>query len=167
MGPTRPDEKPGRLENIEFDFAALIAPSSRIAFLDRPRITLDGQREREVMAEDAIGEIGISVSLALDMKQRRCADAEAFGRPKLQGPEGAFPLSRPRPRPGWKLGPRRCRRHRCCRCRPLPLPPPPPPLPPPPLSLLRVDRPEPPEPSIPVLHELLLAEPVERRERLA
>ncbi len=50
IGPTRPDEKPGRLKNIESDFAAIIAPGIRIAFLDRERIKLNGQTIRGELA---------------------------------------------------------------------------------------------------------------------
>jgi hypothetical protein len=42
IGPTRPDELPGRLKNIEADFAALIAPGLPLAFRDRRKVTLSG-----------------------------------------------------------------------------------------------------------------------------
>jgi hypothetical protein len=40
--PSLPNDKPGRLRNIEQDFAAIIVPGLHIAFADRERIRLDG-----------------------------------------------------------------------------------------------------------------------------
>jgi hypothetical protein len=43
IAPTLPDDKPGRLRNIEQDFAAWIAPGLHLAFADRERVHLDGK----------------------------------------------------------------------------------------------------------------------------
>jgi hypothetical protein len=43
ISPTLPGDKPGRLRNIEHDFAAIIAPGLHLAFLDRERVRLDGK----------------------------------------------------------------------------------------------------------------------------
>ena len=40
--PTRPEDRGGRLRDIEPDFAALIAPGLHLAFEDRRRVTLSG-----------------------------------------------------------------------------------------------------------------------------
>jgi hypothetical protein len=41
--PSRPGDRGGRLRDIEPDFAAIIAPGLRCAFLDRQRVTLTGR----------------------------------------------------------------------------------------------------------------------------
>jgi hypothetical protein len=56
IAPTRPDDRGGRLRDIEPDFAAIIAPGLHLAFVDRQRVTLTG---RTIMGED--GERGIWV----------------------------------------------------------------------------------------------------------
>ncbi len=43
IAPSLPDDKPGRLRNIEQDFAAIIAPGLHLAFADRERVRLDGK----------------------------------------------------------------------------------------------------------------------------
>lgn len=43
VAPTGPDDVGGRLKNIEDDFAAIIAPGLRIAFVDRAKVTLEGK----------------------------------------------------------------------------------------------------------------------------
>ena len=42
IAPSLPGDKPGRLRNIEQDFAAIIAPGLHLAFVDRERVRLDG-----------------------------------------------------------------------------------------------------------------------------
>ena len=42
LPPSRPGDKGGQLRDIEEDFAAIIAPGLKLAFLDRRRVTLDG-----------------------------------------------------------------------------------------------------------------------------
>ncbi len=41
--PLSPDDRGGRLRNLERDFAAIIAPGLQVAFLDRLQITVTGQ----------------------------------------------------------------------------------------------------------------------------
>lgn len=41
--PSLPADRPGRLRNIESDFAAIIAPGLRLAFRDRERVRLQGK----------------------------------------------------------------------------------------------------------------------------
>lgn len=41
--PSRPEDRGGRLRNIEPDFAAIIAPGLRCAFEDRQRVRLEGR----------------------------------------------------------------------------------------------------------------------------
>ena len=55
--PTLPEDRGGRLRDIEPDFAAVIAPGLHLAFQDRQRITLSGQT---IMGEDATREIWVS-----------------------------------------------------------------------------------------------------------
>lgn len=43
MAPSQPDDKGGRLRNIEGHFAAIIAPGLDLAFRDRVRVLLDGK----------------------------------------------------------------------------------------------------------------------------
>jgi hypothetical protein len=42
IAPSREDDRPGTLRNIERDFAAIIAPGLHLAFVDRQRVLLDG-----------------------------------------------------------------------------------------------------------------------------
>ena len=55
--PTLPEDRGGRLRDIEPDFAAVIAPGLHLAFQDRQRITLSGQT---IMGDDATREIWVS-----------------------------------------------------------------------------------------------------------
>ncbi len=54
--PTLPEDRGGRLRDIESDFAAVIAPRLHLAFQDRLRITLSGQT---IIGEDATREIWV------------------------------------------------------------------------------------------------------------
>ena len=55
--PSLPDDKGGKLRNIERDFAAVIAPGLHLAFQDRERITLDGMT---ILGEQAKRDIWVS-----------------------------------------------------------------------------------------------------------
>lgn len=55
--PSRPDDRGGKLRDIEPDFAAVIAPGLHLAFQDRERITLSGQT---ITGEQATREIWAS-----------------------------------------------------------------------------------------------------------
>jgi len=54
--PTLPQDRGGRLRDIEPDFAAIIAPGLHLAFEDRLKVTLSGQT---IMDEDATREIWV------------------------------------------------------------------------------------------------------------
>lgn len=54
--PSLPEDRGGKLRNIESDFAALIAPGLHLAFLDRERISLSG---RTIMGEQAKREVWV------------------------------------------------------------------------------------------------------------
>jgi len=54
--PTLPEDKGGRLRDIEQDFAALIAPGLHLAFVDRRRVTLSG---KTILGEDATREVWV------------------------------------------------------------------------------------------------------------
>jgi hypothetical protein len=54
--PTQPDDIAGTLRNIEFDFAAIIAPGLHLAFRDRRRVPLSG---RTIMGEDAARDVWV------------------------------------------------------------------------------------------------------------
>ena len=55
--PSLPTDRPGTLRNIEADFAAIIAPGLRLAFVDRERVRLDG---RTIMGEVAVREVWVA-----------------------------------------------------------------------------------------------------------
>lgn len=55
--PSLPDDKPGRLRNIEGDFAAIIAPGLHLAFHDRQRVRLDG---RTIFGEAAVRDVWVA-----------------------------------------------------------------------------------------------------------
>lgn len=57
IAPTLPDDRGGKLRDLEPDFAAIIAPGLHLAFQDRKRITLTG---KTVLGEEATREIWIS-----------------------------------------------------------------------------------------------------------
>jgi len=54
--PTLPEDKGGRLRDLEPDFAALIAPGLHLAFVDRRRVTLTG---KTILGEDATREVWV------------------------------------------------------------------------------------------------------------
>ena len=54
--PSLPDDRGGKLRDIEADFAAIIAPGLHLAFQDRQRTTLSGQT---IMGEDATRDIWV------------------------------------------------------------------------------------------------------------
>ena len=54
--PTLPDDRGGKLRDIEPDFAAVIAPGLHLAFRDRQRITLSG---KTIMGENATREVWV------------------------------------------------------------------------------------------------------------
>ncbi len=54
--PTLPEDRGGKLRDIEPDFAAIIAPGLHLAFEDRRRVTLSGQT---IMGEDAIRDVWV------------------------------------------------------------------------------------------------------------
>lgn len=55
--PSFPDDKGGKLRDIEPDFAAVIAPGLHLAFQDREQVTLDG---KTIMGEQAKRDIWVS-----------------------------------------------------------------------------------------------------------
>ncbi|MBK8943140.1 MAG: hypothetical protein IPM79_37475 [Polyangiaceae bacterium] len=55
--PSLPEDRPGKLRNIEKDFAAIIAPGLHLAFRDRERVLLDG---RTILGEVATREIWVA-----------------------------------------------------------------------------------------------------------
>ncbi len=55
--PSLATDRPGTLRNIEADFAAIIAPGLRLAFVDRERVRLDG---RTIMGEVAVREVWVA-----------------------------------------------------------------------------------------------------------
>jgi hypothetical protein len=57
IAPSLPDDKPGRLRNIEQDFAAIIAPGLHLAFADRERVRLDG---RTIFGEVAARDVWVA-----------------------------------------------------------------------------------------------------------
>jgi hypothetical protein len=71
--PSREGDKPGRLRDLEADFAAIIAPGLRCAFRDRKRVTLQGttlfgeKARREVWVSDA-GAYVVLKALAFDSR---------------------------------------------------------------------------------------------------
>lgn len=71
--PSREGDKPGRLRDLEADFAAIIAPGLRCAFRDRKRVTLRGttlfgeKATREVWVSDA-GAYVVLKALAFDSR---------------------------------------------------------------------------------------------------
>ena len=71
--PSRESDKPGRLRDLEADFAAIIAPGLRCAFRDRKRVTLQGstlfgeKATREVWVCDA-GAYVVLKALAFDSR---------------------------------------------------------------------------------------------------
>jgi hypothetical protein len=54
--PTRPEDRGGRLRDIEADFAAVIAPGLHLAFQDRARITLSGPT---ILGEEATRDVWV------------------------------------------------------------------------------------------------------------
>lgn len=54
--PTLPEDRGGRLRDIEPDFAALIAPGLHLAFVDRRRVTLSG---KTFWGEEATREVSV------------------------------------------------------------------------------------------------------------
>lgn len=54
--PTLPDDRGGRLRNIEPDFAAIIAPGLHLAFEDRRRVLLSG---KTIMGEEAMRHVWV------------------------------------------------------------------------------------------------------------
>lgn len=52
-----PDDKPGRIRNIESDFAAIIAPGLHLAFVDRMKMRLDG---RTIAGESATRDVWVA-----------------------------------------------------------------------------------------------------------
>jgi hypothetical protein len=71
--PSREGDRPGRLRDLEADFAAIVAPGLRSAFRDRKRVTLQGttlfgeQATREVWVSDA-GAYVVLKALAFDSR---------------------------------------------------------------------------------------------------
>lgn len=71
--PSREGDKPGRLRDLEADFAAIIAPGLRCAFRDRKRVTLQGttlfgeKATREIWVSDA-GAYVVLKALAFDSR---------------------------------------------------------------------------------------------------
>lgn len=57
IAPTRPDDRAGRLRNIESEFAAIIAPGLHLAFADRQRIRLDGTT---IFGETAVRDVWVA-----------------------------------------------------------------------------------------------------------
>jgi hypothetical protein len=54
IAPTGPEDRGGRVKGIESDFAAIIAPGLRLAFMDRVHVTLSGQTIRGEQAARAV-----------------------------------------------------------------------------------------------------------------
>ncbi len=54
--PTRPEDRGGRLRDIESDFAAIIAPGLHLAFQDRARVTLSGPT---ILGEEATRDVWV------------------------------------------------------------------------------------------------------------
>jgi len=54
--PTLPEDRGGRLRDIEPDFAALVAPGLHLAFVDRRRVTLSG---KTFLGEEATREVWV------------------------------------------------------------------------------------------------------------
>lgn len=73
IAPSLPGDKPGRIRNIESDFAAIIAPGLHLAFADRVKLRIDG---RTIAGESASREIWVAgpaayvVLKALALKNR-------------------------------------------------------------------------------------------------
>jgi hypothetical protein len=71
--PSREGDKPGRLRDLEADFAAVIAPGLRCAFRDRRRVTIEGKTlfderaTRDVWVSDA-GAYVVLKALAFDSR---------------------------------------------------------------------------------------------------
>ncbi|MBK6687535.1 MAG: hypothetical protein IPG45_23890 [Deltaproteobacteria bacterium] len=55
--PSQASDQAGKLRNLEEDFAAIIAPGLKLAFLDRERITLDG---KTILNENATRDIWVA-----------------------------------------------------------------------------------------------------------
>jgi hypothetical protein len=123
--PSREGDEPGRLRDLEADFAAIIAPGLRCAFRDRKRVTLQGttlfgeKATREVWVSDA-GAYVVLKALAFDSRgenkdaydlfyvvrnyrsQRRCTRArrgagESTSRAPDRERSSARPLAAPAP----------------------------------------------------------------------
>lgn len=71
--PTRPDDKGGRLRNLEQDFAAIITPGLELAFRDCEKVRLSGKTIRGEQAERTVGVCGpgaFTILKALSFKGR-------------------------------------------------------------------------------------------------
>lgn len=55
--PSLPSDRPGKLRNIEKDFAAFIVPGLHLAFIDRERVRLDG---KTIFGENANREVWVA-----------------------------------------------------------------------------------------------------------
>ena len=63
--PSLPDDRGGRLRNIEPDFAAIIAPGLHLAFRDRERVTISGRTIVGERATRAVWVCGAGACVAL------------------------------------------------------------------------------------------------------
>lgn len=57
IAPSLEGDRPGKLRNIEKDFAAIIAPGLHLAFVDRKRVRLDG---RTIVGESAARDVWVT-----------------------------------------------------------------------------------------------------------
>ncbi|MBX3207417.1 MAG: hypothetical protein KF764_20380 [Labilithrix sp.] len=57
IAPSLESDRPGKLRNIEKDFAAIIAPGLHLAFVDRERIRLDG---KTIVGESATRDVWVT-----------------------------------------------------------------------------------------------------------
>ncbi|WP_434385205.1 hypothetical protein [Melittangium boletus] len=63
--PTLPDDQPGRLRNLEPDFAAIIVPGLHLAFQDRQRVELNGFTIRQERARKSVWVCGAGAFIVL------------------------------------------------------------------------------------------------------
>ncbi len=65
IAPSGPDDKGGKLKNLEDDFAAIIAPGLRIAFLGRKKVVLDGKTIRNEQARREVWVCGAAAFVVM------------------------------------------------------------------------------------------------------
>ncbi len=65
IAPASADHKPGRLQNLEADFAAIILPALPLAFVDRVRLVIDGTTPNDERASREINVAGPAAFVVL------------------------------------------------------------------------------------------------------